>query len=58
MNLLQSACKKCCKIINDRRRKDNTVKSVKNSAMSRNQFSIIFNVMITFDRRSCKITNL
>ena len=38
--------------------KNDTVKTIQNSSMTRNQFPVIFNIMITFDRRCRQIADL
>lgn len=49
MLLLVKSYQKYGKIINNRRRKQNAVKTVHNSAVSGNQLSIILDIVVSFD---------
>ena len=56
--ILSALLQKCQRQIVDNRCNENhTVKPIQNAAVSRNQMSVIFDIMIPLDRRCRKVTD-
>ena len=53
-----SALKHNSKIIDDRRSENHTVEPVQNAAMSRNQLSVILDIVIPFNGRRSQVADL